>query len=159
MKIIFLDVDGVLNDIEWFYHNKYIDIDEEKVKLLAEIYHRTDAKIVLSSTWREMKSYNDNLSMKTYQMLVDILAKYKMEIIDHTPVHDMIRPLEIKEWLGKHPEVDKYASLDDDFRFEQYEEYGIGNCLVKTSFYARDGKGGLQPEHVEKAIQILNGGK
>lgn len=47
MKIIFLDIDGVLN-----YENSKSKVEEEKVKLLKEIVGRTDAEIVLSSDWR-----------------------------------------------------------------------------------------------------------
>ncbi len=61
MKIIFLDVDGVLNCHNTFkkQHEKYIktgiweiEIELSKVKLLKQIVDNTNAKIVLSSTWR-----------------------------------------------------------------------------------------------------------
>ena len=40
----------------------------------------------------------------------------------------------------------------------QYTQYGIENCLVKTEFYCEDESlGGLQLEHVEKAIKNLEG--
>lgn len=47
MKIIFLDIDGVLN-----YENSKSKVEEEKVKLLKEIVDKTGAEIVLSSDWR-----------------------------------------------------------------------------------------------------------
>ena len=45
-------------------------------------------------------------------------------------------------------------SLDDDFPKYKYDEVGIGDFLVRTSFYEKDG--GLRQEHVEKAVEILN---
>lgn len=51
-KIIFLDIDGVLNSIDYFAQTKgckgYTEINPEKVKLLKEIVDRTGAQIVLS---------------------------------------------------------------------------------------------------------------
>ena len=48
----------------------------------------------------------------------------------------------------------RFVSLDDDFPKQKYDEAGIGDCLVRTSFYEKDG--GLRKEHVEKAVEILN---
>lgn len=47
-KVIFLDIDGVLNSGSWNESHQWeisdsILVDEEKVRLLAELVHRTDA--------------------------------------------------------------------------------------------------------------------
>ena len=163
MKIIFLDVDGVLNSRAYFKQNKgkgHMDISDYHLQMLAKIYHTCDAKIVLSSSWRELDDESNIHVYWMYQYLLDELARYDMEIIDKTPLIDMLRPLEIKTWLDNHPNKDeiKFVSLDDDFTKEQYDNYGIGDCLVKTTFYCDDvSKGGLQQEHVDRAIEILNG--
>ena len=61
MKVIFLDIDGVLNTSEIFieqsknYKQKGIynvEIDEFRVEYLKQIIEKTNAKIVLSSSWR-----------------------------------------------------------------------------------------------------------
>ena len=95
-----------------------------------------------------------------YQYLVESLAKYGMEIMDSTPVVEMNRPLEIVTWLENREDKEniRYVSLDDDFSKEQYDKYGIGDCLVYTRFFCNDvSEGGLQQEHVDKAIEILGG--
>lgn len=57
MKILFLDIDGVLNSYQ-FYENKsnqeLVDnpFDTACVRHLKTIIDATDAKIVLTSTWR-----------------------------------------------------------------------------------------------------------
>lgn len=128
------------------------EIDSNKVKLLSEIVNTTGAKIVLSSTWRDLKDYNgDDIDM--YQYLVDKLGEYNLAIFDHTPIMDFCRPKEISTWLKSHKECNKFISLDDDFREWQYEEYGIGSCLVSTNFLEKNG--GIRREHVNKAIEIL----
>lgn len=161
MNIIFLDVDGVLNSSAYFKENKgkgHADISDFHLQMLAKIYHTCNAKIVLSSSWRELDV--DDVSVYwMYQYLVDELARYDMEIIDKTPVVDMNRPLEIKTWLDNRPDKDEinFVSLDDDWSREHYDEYGIGDYLVKTRFFCYDmSDGGLQHEHVDKAIKILN---
>ena len=54
MKLIFLDVDGVLNCAASFTRRgNPFPIDDNKVDLLAQIVEATGAELVLSSTWRE----------------------------------------------------------------------------------------------------------
>lgn len=161
MKIIFLDIDGVLNSIAYFKQNKSkgrIEISDYHLQMLAKIYHACNAKIVLSSSWRELDDTSDIHVYWMYQYLLDELARYNMYIIDKTPIIEFNRPLEIKTWLDNQPNKNEIAfvSLDDDFSKDSYDEYGIGDCLVKTTFYCDDvSEGGLQQEHVDRAIEIL----
>lgn len=116
---------------------------------------RAGAKIVLSSTWRGLGRRKCDPDHSLYTYLIDILREYGLEIIEHTPYIEQNRPKEIKEWLDKQSDKDiRFVSLDDDFPKYKYDEVGIGNCLVRTCFYEKDG--GLRQEHVEKAVEILN---
>ena len=158
-KIIFLDIDGVLNSMDYFKQTKdckgYTEINPEKVKLLKEIVDRTGAQIVLSSTWRDLAQRENEPEHPMYTYLTDTLKEYGMEIIDHTPCIGQDRPKEIKAWLDNQQDKDvRFVILDDDFPKHKYDEAGIGDCLVKTSFYEKDG--GLRQEHVKKAVEILN---
>ena len=90
-KIIFLDIDGVINSEEYYikseerhrlreerlnkcaekrklinYELYRADIDDTKVALLQTIIDRTGAKIVISSTWR---------TGATYKALIEILEE------------------------------------------------------------------------------------
>lgn len=162
MNVIFLDIDGVLNSLAYFEENKnrgHADISDYHLQMLAKIYHACDARIVLSSSWREL-DVDDIHVYWMYQYLLDELAKYDMEIIDKTPVVDMNRPLEIKTWLDNRPDKDEinFVSLDDDFSKDKYDIYGIGDHLVKTEFFCKDiSEGGLHQRHVDAAIKILKG--
>ena len=164
-KIIFLDVDGVLNSLEYFNQLKnsdqskkigeYQELDVEKVRLLAEIITNTGAEIVLSSTWRDIGRKEGQRDHPMYQYLVDTLGEFGLKIIDHTPYFEYDRPREIKEWLNRQEDKDiRFVSLDDDFTPEAYEKYGIGEYLVRTTVYGSNG--GLQKVHVKKAIDTLN---
>lgn len=159
MKVIFLDVDGVLN----YEHSKarcgeFIGIDSDKVKKLKEIVDATDAAIVLSSTWR--LGYNkDHCDLENHaKYLSNKLGKQHLRSVGMTPDlgrNGAFRGHEIKAWLDKNDDiVDGWVVLDDEW-FWDFNELDIGQHLVRTSFYGEDG--GLQEEHVQEAIRILNG--
>lgn len=164
MNIIFLDIDGVLNSLPYFEsikgikHDKYNEISNFHLKKLSEIYHICNAQIVLSSTWRELDDPLDTNCYPMYEYLVKSLEKYGMKIMSKTPVINMNRPLEIVTWLNNRSDKDsiKFVSLDDDFSVEDYAQYGIEDKLIHTKFFCNDiSEGGLQQEHVDRAIKIL----
>ena len=146
-KIIFLDVDGVLNSEEfshwlWDNHEKkyrgYELLDQRAILCLQDIVFVTGAEIVLSSSWR--------LSNKCSEQLRQQLLPYGLQFIDKTvslPYKD--RGEEIKEWLSRHPDVSHYVILDDDS-----DMFDIKDHLIQTTFYK-----GLLPEHAAKAIEML----
>lgn len=70
MKIIFLDVDGELTYSN-YRNEETADIDIEKVKLLKEICDKTNAKVVISSSWIGTEDYTP----KIYYVLREILSK------------------------------------------------------------------------------------
>ena len=62
MRVLFLDFDGVLNSESWMLAHPQANflraLDRSAVALLAEIVSRTQARIVVSSSWRRMYSLN-----------------------------------------------------------------------------------------------------
>lgn len=164
-----MDVDGVLNSMAYFISlgkgNKQLgfnDINDFNLQMLSKIYHSCNAHIVLTSTWRELNDECDMNVYPMYQYLVNSLAKYGMKIMSQTPVIGMNRPLEILTWLDNRVDKEniKYISLDDDFSKKDYEKYGIGDCLIHTRFFCNElSEGGLQQEHVDRAIKFLKGEK
>ena len=72
MKVIFLDVDGVLNNDGYFERTKNekqnrIELDDENIKCLKEIIDLTGAKVVVTSTWKELRIYSKLISyLKTF---------------------------------------------------------------------------------------------
>ena len=152
MKVVFLDVDGVLN-------NAYIEerigsivgIGDIYVKRLRKIIDATGAKIVLTSSWRVYKAPKGEDVHWDY--LVEKLAKEGLSIYDCTKDRGDNRGYGILQWYTHH-DVTTWVVLDDD-EFDDYRPYGIMRRLVKTRYYTPDG--GLQDENVEEAIRILNG--
>lgn len=153
MKVIFLDVDGVLNSQSLFEKCKedLVPIDEENIKYLKKIVDATGASIVLSSSWRYGWAEHSDDVQDWCRLLVDTLEKYELKIIDKTEyLSNGRREDEIKDWLEKSSEpVENFVILDDgdyDWQRHGYEKY-----LVKTDFCT----GGLRWEHAERAISIL----
>lgn len=127
MKIVFLDIDGVLN---WNGTEDriggYIGLCPERIARLNEITDaHPDAKIVISSTWRKVYSagaYNDFDGLK--KLLAD--RGVKAEIIGHTVItfSHLGRGEEIRQWVEGHPEITEYVVLDDDTEaMEPYVPY------------------------------------
>ena len=53
MRILFLDIDGVLNTIRTeILIEGYTFVEDEKIQLIKDFVEEYDLKIVLSSTWR-----------------------------------------------------------------------------------------------------------
>lgn len=158
MKVIFLDVDGVLNDknTQRTTEAPGIGIDDIKIQYLKNIVDATNAQIVLCSGWKLGWSHNFANQSASVQYLTNKLINYGLTIIDRTYDPDGFshRGEGIKNWLANHPIVDAWVVLDDDI-FPDYEEQGIIPHLVKSSFYNK----GLTEELVEQAIKILKKGE
>ena len=92
MKVIFLDIDGVLNCIytkEEIY--SFTFVSPQKIELLKQLVERTGAAVVLSSTWRhgwaDMDAgINDSTDAKCYVALKKELENYGISLLDYTPV-------------------------------------------------------------------------
>ena len=110
MKVIFLDVDGVLNDWDTPALSKYLWYKKSCIEQLQLLVKNTGAKIVVSSTWK----YSDELLSK----LKNVLEEYGMFVHDVTPDLDD-KPPEIRAYLKAHPEIEKYVVLDDDDFFKK----------------------------------------
>ena len=161
-KIIFLDVDGVLNcSTSKSYCNDdtcgvITGIDSDKVKRLAKIVEATGAEIVLSSDWKDGWSKYYTSSKPSHAKYLDnhLYKKGRLTIKDKTPsTHkgSWFRGEEILAYLRLHQDVENYVILDDTF-FEDFSAKEISEHLVLTNH-----KLGLTDDDVEKAIRILRG--
>lgn len=134
MKVLFLDVDGVLN------HRRslaYLAISKPALRRLRRILDLTQAQVVMSSTWRKLPQTREAFYFKT-----------RIKVLDYTPSFNSgFRGKEIEAWLKAHSEVTRYAILDDDSdMLPEQKPY-----FVQTSFET-----GLLDEHVDRVVEILN---
>lgn len=162
-KIVFLDIDGVLN----WYHSKshnglYLGIDSARIKRLARIVEATGAAIVLTTTWKdfyEIGAYKQHTETGKY--MNNKFRKVGLKIYDKTTdiAGWAYRGAGIKVWLDSHPEVKEFIILDDEI-FKDYETYNYLPRMIKTMYKLEPDQekfAGLTDNLVEKAIDILNG--
>lgn len=160
MKLIFLDIDGVL---DVFDSTSYLQtLLSGAVERLRRIVERTVAKIVVISTWRfgsesyrkrceEQKSHQQECD--NWPQLVSTLESNGMEIFDVTPWREDLpnRTAEVLCFLEEHPEAEGYVILDDCYG----DDYSGSSELRKHLVFV-DALKGLQDSDVEKAVEILN---
>ncbi len=155
MKVIFLDIDGVLNSRAYDRKrnwNEKTDIDETRLPFIKEIVDATGAKIVLSSTWRQHWDKDINRCDEDGLYINKTFAKFGLSIFDKIPDLGItaLRRDEISKWMKEIKEVIDSFVIIDDYR------YGWGDLsehFVKTEPNFRLG---IEREHVERAVEILN---
>lgn len=152
MNIVFLDVDGVLNS-----HNKLIELynktgkphsgnnfpfDEKCLENLKILIKETNAKIVITSTWRK---YENDI-----KVLLNVLREHDLDknVIGYTTVLNTKREEEIKEYLNNLDESVNFVIIDD------IRDMGeLNDKLVITSPQT-----GFTEENLNRAIKILKKG-
>jgi hypothetical protein len=158
MKLIFLDIDGVLNSDRFFAEAQPArwgigHIDPGAVGRVEELARRTGAHIVISSAWRHAYPVAD-------LRVILRVAGLEARIVGATPDLDdggpdgLVRAAEITAWLEGHALraehgfaelVERYVILDD------LEDFGaLEPRVVRTRF-----ADGLLEEHVERAAALL----
>lgn len=145
MRVIFLDIDGVLLNHGSLRLGGSKHLDLECVKVLNDIIERTGAKVVVSSTWRRFWAKAELIGHLT-------AFGFRGDVIDYTPslrynegIFAVPRGDEIAAWLAEHSEVTDFVIIDDDSDMAR-----LGHKLVKTSM-----KTGLTRDHLERCLQQL----
>lgn len=153
MKVIFLDIDGVLNFAasEAKSATGAQGIASAPVKNLRRIVKETGAFIVLTSTWKNEWDFNEEECSEDGKYLVRKLKREGLHILDKTTDLILNRGQGIRDWLERHKGVESWIVIDDEI-FPDYESRNIMPHLIKTSY----GKDGLNKELADKAIQLLN---
>jgi len=162
MKIVFLDIDGVIQPYESefrFYEkdNKlidklseqfntdykqysyfdinavYNDWDEQAVDRVKYVLEQTNSKIIVSSDWRSNKQPNK------MRDLLKIHGLDKYYFADNIIMKDIVNPYirkseEITHSLNKY-DIDNFVVLDD---LKQLENYFADNCVITTNIISNN---------------------
>lgn len=162
-KVIFLDIDGVLNSNFWNdTHQLEISdgtlIDREKVKLLGELVRRTGAEIVLHSGWKYW--FDDGLnplrpeSEKLQTLLLEeglrissVTPDYATEEIKRAKKFSLIKAKEILAYVKKHPDVESWVVIDD---------LDLHNAEVERHQLRTDAQVGLTVEEIVVIEKLLH---
>jgi len=158
MKLLFLDVDGVLND----GYRGYPFLVEPCLRILKFIIDETKAHIVLSSNWRLFNEYRAILIPKLIQHGIiknDVFSSTPDLDLDHLP----LRPREILQWIRDNtticpwqknrdlPSVHHFAIIDDRNLINELYGHALRSQFVQTN-----GQVGLTMEIAKKVIKLLN---
>ena len=136
MKVIFLDIDGVLNCKKTPNPRKFpYVVDKRLLVRFKRLLEKTGAKVVLSSTWR-------------YDPAGLFSAKHwSIPFIDVTPdMPKRPRRDEILAWLKKHPRVTRFVVIDDED--DELDELPLFQPSPET---------GLTPEIVRGVARYFTG--
>lgn len=153
MKVIFLDFDGVITT----YDSKW-KINMYKINIINDICDKTDAKIVVSSTWRmgyrgDVSAFHERLKQyfikhNYLDNFKDTFYKFINNIVGMTECIGGLRGDEIKSYMNKHPEVENYVIIDDDSDMCDYQLF---------NFVQTDTCDGITERDAKLCVDILNG--
>ena len=135
MKVIFLDIDGVLNT------NSDREISDDKLKLLSELVSKTGADVVLSSSWRNWWN-----NPKT-NIPGSFITEWKKQFLDNNLSITLTTELECPKNLS----IEKFIIQHDVKCFVVIDDEPIDTVnLVQTN-----GDIGLTQSDCQKAFQLL----
>lgn len=146
--VLFLDVDGTLNSALFLQENPGVfdcvdeaeALDPVAVARLEQVLLRTGAVIVVSSAWRLFHT------VEQIQGFLHRRGAPSARVIGGTPRLTGYRGEEIKAYLKEHPEITRFAIVDDDSDMEP-----LYSKLVQT-----DKNEGMLDKHVELLVAMLN---
>jgi HAD domain in Swiss Army Knife RNA repair proteins len=152
MKIIFLDIDGVLNcnNTPNPRNFPYV-VDKKLLARLKKLLDRTGAKVVLTSSWRL-----DPIGI--------FAAKHwgvpLMDVCPDMPKRP--RRDEVLTWLSRHPKVTRYAIIDDED--DELDGLPLFQPSCKTGITAEIMKGvekylSGKTEHTMRASLLVRAGQ
>jgi len=163
-KVIFLDIDGVLNTKWWYTQmerntpkDKYgYTFDPKAVANLKRIVEETGADLVVSSSWKCMGLSQIEEMWRDRSLPGKIIGITPNSVSDEMLLNaDIdsielfhIRGEEIKQWLTKYgKQVSNYAIIDD-----------MDNMLSEqqSRFVHTNPEVGITEEDAQKTIEILN---
>lgn len=153
MKLIFLDIDGVLNS-----HGQ-LDFEPDCIEQFNRILAATEARVVLSSSWRylmlDQEGCPKSMTLSGFATMLRTHHVKGLHLIGHTEPDEAIGdegpfrgPL-IRKWMkdNRHKEWQRYVVIDDD-------NDGISECSLP--FVMTDGNKGLTVESANDVIRALN---
>jgi hypothetical protein len=157
-KIIFLDIDGVLNngvDSDSHYdasYGEYFLYSPRCVSRLNQLIASTGASLVVSSTWRL------GLTLEKMTLLLNNMGILSpvVGMTDDLRNHHCCRGNEVYKWIKDNKDILKYKHYYDYKSYVILDDDTDMLLWQKDNFVNTDGQIGITDEDVEDAIVILN---
>lgn len=148
IEVIFLDIDGVLNDMNYYKDNKLNTaglerhLSREYMNNLNAIIDYSNWEVVVISSW-----VNVNNKEQLEKMFKDRGFRHSLKTLKE--INDS-RAETVRRYIDLHS-IARYLIIDDEYR-KAYIEQGIpANNILETNFY----KTGLNKENTEKAKELI----
>ena len=149
MKIVFVDIDGVLHGDKWLfetYSNNWPSLERENdhkwfqkecVDRLNSITEKGNARIIIHSSWRHFRTQDE---------LTELFKKVGITGRVLGVTEGQVRHRSIESCLLDNPEIEKFVVLDD-----------LASAWNGPELIHIDAVFGLQDSHIKEALKILNG--
>ncbi len=161
MKVIFLDIDGVMKEED--YNAEFKD---ECFARLKRIVDETGAEIILSSSWRiyywEFIEKGYHVDDEKILALHSYFEKYGLKVAGRTDYTrrsgPASRPDEIRRWIVDKEELESFCIIDDDlFMWEWLSQFVVITRTRTTNERGYpDWQYTLSDADADRAIAILN---
>lgn len=166
-KFIFLDIDGVLATPKSLDESGCWKIEIDKQFLLKRIIVSTNAKIVLSSSWRthdieSTKEYMTNEGFWFSDLIVGVTIRAYQYIDRSKKIHLSIpRGVEIQQWIDTNIHSDngknfQRKKLGEDYQYVIIDDDSDMLYVQRDNFVHTRSAEGLTTEDCDEAIKILN---
>jgi hypothetical protein len=164
-KIIFMDIDGVLNSkkyftsasflneaagmttyqIQQYYH--HLHLDPEAIKLVNNLIDTSGANVVASTAWRKRYTIDElNFFLEKRGATFTIEDKTP-DLMEENPFRYSPRGMEIQQYINFIPIVpESFVILDDC----------CDMCHLSSRLVQTDENIGITKKDIAKAIKILN---
>ncbi len=149
MKAIFLDFDGVINDIRCkeYVNKKYV----EELKKVIKV---TGAKVIVTSFNKNEFLGKEQVRKEEtpcYYRYLNPLTEMGVELYDYTSYikvdREVRRETEILNYLKQHAEIEEFVLIEDDYIMQTLYDHQV---FIEYS-------DGFTSKYVEPTIEILNG--
>lgn len=167
MKVLFLDIDGVLNGHDWDDEAMSCNVRRECVKRLNRVVAETGCRVVLSSAWRYIVHGGDmtlrgfGYMLRTHGLVADRAGRLFVGLTDEdaepcVPGDSDVgeRGRQCRKWLDDYAarpaafKVSAFAAVDD-------EDHDFAASSIPAVI--TDGSRGLTDDDADRLIRLLNG--
>lgn len=157
MKVIFLDIDGVLNTAGSPENGGEL-IDHKKVEALSGLVEKTGAVVVLSSGWKLMFDSEMRPLTGEATLLFDAFLKFGVSIYGKTPdfsteeirktrAFSKVKANEIKAWLDARSDIESFVVIDDLY---------LNDEIIDSRRVRVNGAAGLSDADIKLAADMLS---
>jgi len=147
-RVVFLDIDGVLNRDHRYYED--VAIEPRLAARVARLVTKLDAQVVVSSDWRH------HYTLPELQAILNHFGIASRRVLGTTVVPQWqgmgVRGREIEQWLQGHGQPVRLAILDDN------HEGRFNMDVVREWFVKTNPRKGVLPANIQQAHALLTGG-